>query len=64
MQYLAIFLIAYGAFMLLALLLKFPFLFNNMKSKAMIKWMGKTTFQIIVLIVSIILIAVGILILP
>lgn len=64
MKYFAIFLIVYGSFLLLALLLRFPFLFNNMKSKAMIKMMGKTAFQIVVLVLSLVFIGVGIILLP
>ena len=63
MQYLAIFLIVYGVFMLLGWLLKFPFLYNNMKSKLIIKKMGKTGFEIMLIITAAILIVVGILIL-
>lgn len=63
MQYLAIFLIAYGAFLLLALIMKFPFIFNNMKSKAMIKMMGKKGFQLMLFILAAVFIAVGIIIL-
>lgn len=64
MQYLAIFLIAYGAFLLLALIMQFPFIFNNMKSKAMIKMMGKKGFQLMLFILAAVFIAVGIIILP
>jgi hypothetical protein len=63
MQYLAIFLIAYGVFMLIGWLLKFPFLYNNMKSKLIIKKMGKTGFEIMLILTAAILIVVGILIL-
>ena len=64
MQYLAIFLIAYGAFLLLALIMQFPFIFNNMKSKAMIKMMGKKGFQLMLFVLAAVFIAVGIIILP
>jgi hypothetical protein len=64
MYYLAIFLIVYGAFLLIGMLLQFPFLYNNMKSKAMIKMMGKRGFQIMLFVMAIAFIAIGILILP
>lgn len=64
MQYLAIFLIVYGAFLLLALIMQFPFIFNNMKSRAMIKMMGKTGFQILLFILAAGFITLGIILLP
>jgi len=64
MYYLAIFLIVYGVFLLIGMLLQFPFLYNNMKSKAMIKMMGKKGFQIMLFVMAIAFIAIGILILP
>ncbi len=59
MQYLAIFLIVYGAFILLGWLLKFPFLYNNMKSKLLIKKMGKKGFEILLILTAVILIVIG-----
>lgn len=64
MQYLAIFLIVYGAFLIVGLFLQFPFLYNNMKSKAMIKMMGKKAFNFLLLFMALVLIAVGIVIMP
>ena len=64
MQYLAIFLIVYGAFLLLSLIMQFPFIFNNMKSRAMIKMMGKTGFQILLFILAAGFITLGIILLP
>lgn len=64
MQYLAIFLIVYGAFLLLSLIMQFPFIFNNMKSRAMIKVIGKTGFQILLFILAAGFITVGIILLP
>ena len=64
MQYLAIFLIVYGAFLLLSLIMQFPFIFNNMKSRAMIKVMGKTGFQILLFILAAGFITLGIILLP
>lgn len=59
MQYLAIFLMVYGVFMLLGWLLKFPFLYNNMKSKLMIKKMGKKGFELMLIITAVLLIVLG-----
>ncbi len=59
MQYLAIFLIVYGVFMLLGWLLKFPFLYNNMKSKLIIKKMGKKGFELMLIITAVLLIVLG-----
>lgn len=64
MYYLAIFLIVYGAFLLMGMLLQFPFLYNNFKSKAMIQKMGKKGFQIMLFILAVIFIAVGIIVMP
>lgn len=63
MQYVAIFFIVYGVFMMLGWLLKFPFLYNNMKSKLIIKKMGKKAFDVMLIITAAILITVGVLIL-
>jgi len=54
----------YGAFILVGMLLQFPFLYNNMKSKAMIKMMGKKGFNILLLIMAIAFIVIGYIILP
>ena len=64
MLYLAWFLIVYGAFLLVGFILQFPFLYNNLKSKAMIKWMGLKAFNGILIFVAMLLIVIGILILP
>lgn len=63
MQYLAIFLVVYGVFVLLGWFLKFPFLYNNMKSKTMIKMMGKKGFDIMLVIVGIATLVIGIILL-
>ena len=64
MLYLSIFMMVYGAFILVGMLLQFPFLYNNMKSKAMIKMMGKKGFNILLLIMAIAFIVIGYIILP
>lgn len=63
MQYLGIFLLAYGVFCLAGLLLQFPFLYNNAKSKIMIKRMGKTGYNILILVFGLAGLVGGILIL-
>ncbi|MDY0338661.1 MAG: hypothetical protein RBQ78_02680 [Acholeplasmataceae bacterium] len=42
METLAIILIVYGAFMLLGLILQFPFFYRMKKAEIMIKLLGKT----------------------
>ncbi len=64
MEYLAIFLIAYGVILILGFILQFPFLYNNMKSKAMIKMMGKRNFNLLLLFIAAVMIAIGIIIMP
>jgi len=64
MLYLSIFMMVYGAFILVGMLLQFPFLYNNMKSKAMIKMMGKKGFNILLLIMAIAFIVIGYLLMP
>jgi hypothetical protein len=54
----------YGAFLLVGLLLQFPFLYNNMKSKAMIKMMGKKGFNIMLVILAVVFIVIGYIIMP
>jgi hypothetical protein len=63
MQVLGIFLVIYGAFVLLAFLLKFPFLYNNFKTRQMIKMMGKKGFDILVVVIGLASLIAGILIL-
>jgi hypothetical protein len=62
MIYLQVFLIVYGAFILIGMLLKFPFLYNNIKSRLLIKKMGIKGFNILLLLMSILFIAIGLLI--
>ena len=64
MEYLAGFLIAVGSFYLIGFVLQFPFFYNNAKSKALIKMMGKTGFNIFLVVFGVIFLAVGILLIP
>lgn len=63
MEILGIILIIYGAFMLAGLLFQFPFFYNNAKSKMFIKMIGKTGFNILILVFGIAALVGGILIL-
>ncbi len=63
MQILGIVLVVYGLFVLLAFLLKFPFLYQNAKSRMFIKMMGKRGFDIMILVFGIAALVAGILIL-
>jgi len=62
MFYLKVFLIVYGAFLLIGMLFSFPFLYNNMKSRLLIKKMGKKAFNIMLFVMAAIFIVMGILI--
>ena len=64
MLYFAWFLILYGAFLLIGYILHFPFLYNNLKSKMMIKKMGIKWFNVLLVFMGALLIAIGIVILP
>jgi hypothetical protein len=59
MQYLAIFLMVYGVFLLAAFLFQFPFLYRMGKVKIMIKLMGKTGFNITLIVLGIGLFILG-----
>ena len=63
MEILAIFLIIYGALLLVGLLFQFPFFYNNPKSKALIKWMTKLGYNILLLVFGLGTFIAGILIL-
>lgn len=60
MEILGIILIVYGAFLLAGLVLQFPFFYNNMKSKALIKMMGKTGYNILLLVFGLAALIIGI----
>jgi len=62
MDVLAIILIIYGALLLVGLLLQFPFFYNNPKSRALIKMMGKTGYNILLLVFGAAALIAGILI--
>lgn len=62
MEALGIILIAYGAIVLIGLILQFPFFYNNPKSKAMIKYLTKTGFNILLLVIGLAALIGGILI--
>ena len=61
MEILGIILIVYGGFILAGFILQFPFFYNNMKSKALIKMMGKTGFNILLVVMGIVMLVIGIL---
>ena len=61
MYYFGIFLIVYGAFVLAGFIMQFPFLYNNAKSKVLIKMMGKTGFNILLIVLGIVSLVGGIL---
>jgi len=53
MYTLGIIMIIYGAFVLAGFILQFPFIYNNMKSRALIKMLGKTGFNILLIIMGV-----------
>ncbi len=59
MIYLKVFLMVYGAFLLIGMLFSFPFLYNNPKSRLLIKKMGKKAFNILLLIMALVFLVVG-----
>jgi hypothetical protein len=61
MQFFAIFLIVYGAVLLAGLLLQFPFIYNNIKSRAIIAKIGKKGFNVMLLVLGLIALIAGIL---
>lgn len=63
METLAIILIIYGALLLTGLLFQFPFFYNNAKSKALIKMMGKKGYNILLLVLGLGTLIAGIIIL-
>jgi len=60
MVYLGWFLAIYGAFLLVGFVLQFPFLYQNMKSKALIKMIGKTGYNILLVILGVLTLVIGI----
>jgi hypothetical protein len=63
MQIVGIILLVYGALILAGFLMQFPFFYNNPKSKALIKMLGKTGFNILLILMGGIALAFGIIIL-
>ncbi len=63
MQILGIILVVYGAFLLAGFILQFPFFYNNPKSRLFIKKIGKTGFNILIIVFGIAALVAGILIL-
>ena len=61
METLAIILIVYGAFMLLGLLFQFPFFYRMKKAEIMIKFLGKTGYNILIIILGAAALIIGIL---
>lgn len=60
METLAIILIVYGAFMLLCLILQFPFFYRMKKAEIMIKLLGKTGYNILILVMGLAALIIGI----
>ncbi len=52
MYILGIIMIIYGAFILAGFILQFPFIYNNMKSKALIKMLGKKGYNVLLIILG------------
>ncbi|TNF07259.1 MAG: hypothetical protein EP317_05105 [Bacillota bacterium] len=63
MQILGIILLIYGAFLLVGFIMQFPFFYQNAKSKVLIKMMGKTGYNILLIILGGIALTFGIIIL-
>jgi uncharacterized membrane protein YphA (DoxX/SURF4 family) len=61
MEILGIILIVYGSLILAGLLLQFPFFYNNPKSKAFIKMLGRKGYNILLIIIAMIAIIGGVL---
>lgn len=64
MRILALFLIAYGSFIFVGMIINLPFLYRNPKSKFIIDKIGKFNFQVILFFMAIIFIVLGIVIHP
>jgi len=62
MTYIKLFLILYGVFVLIGMFLKFPIIYNNVKSKLLIKKMGIKGYNVLLLLLAILFITIGILI--
>lgn len=60
MNTLGIILIVYGAFMLLGLILQFPFFYRMKKAEIMMKLLGKTGYNILIFVMGAAALVIGI----
>ena len=60
MYILGVILVIYGAFILAGFILQFPFFYNNMKSKALIKMLGKKGYNILLILFGVLSLLIGI----
>lgn len=60
METLAIILIVYGAFMLLGLILQFPFFYRMKKAEIMMKLLGRTGYNILIFVMGAAALVIGI----
>lgn len=63
MQTLGIILVIYGVIVLAGVLFQFPIFFNNVKAKVLIKMMGKTGYNILLIVFGLAGLIAGIIIL-
>lgn len=61
MQVLGIILVVYGAFLLIGFFLQLPLFYNNPKSKVFIKVMGRTGYNILLVVMGLAALIAGIL---
>lgn len=60
MNTLGIILMVYGAFMLLGLILQFPFFYRMKKAEIMMKLLGKTGYNILIFVMGAAALVIGI----
>lgn len=60
MNALGIILIVYGAFMLLGLILQFPFFYRMKKAEIMMKLLGRTGYNILIFVMGAAALVIGI----
>lgn len=60
MNTLGIILIVYGAFMLLGLILQFPFFYRMKKAEIMMKLLGRTGYNILIFVMGAAALVIGI----
>lgn len=63
MEILGIILVVYGVLLLFGFLLQIPLIYNNPKSKALIKMMGKTGYNILIVVLGLAALIIGIILL-